>query len=50
MKNNLKPKQTNAFYGGEEIKDDYDISMFNIHNYSTITTYINHNCKYKYVH
>ena len=28
LKNNLKPKQINPFYGGEEIGDDYDISMF----------------------
>ena len=36
--NNLKPNQIKAFYGGEEIGDDYDI-------HSTITTYINYKCK-----
>ena len=38
MKNNSKPKQIHASYAGEEVGDDYDISMFNIYNYSTITT------------
>ena len=37
MKNNLTPKQTNLFYVGEELGDVYDVSMFNIYNYSTIT-------------
>ena len=45
MKNNLKPKQINAFYGGEEIGDGFYISMFNIYNYSIIATYINYICK-----
>ena len=46
MKNNLKPNQTQAFFfAGEEIGDYYDISMSNIYNYSTITTYINYKCK-----
>ena len=27
--------------------DDYDISIFNICNYSTITTAINYNCAYE---
>ena len=45
MKNNLQPKQINGFHGGEEIGDDYDISMFNIHNSSSIATYINYDCK-----
>ena len=48
MKNKCKPKQRNVFfffYGGEEIGDDYDISMFSIYSYSTITTDIHYNCK-----
>ena len=40
MKNKLKPKRVNAFYAGEEIGDDDGISMFNIDNHSTITTYV----------
>ena len=47
MRNDLKPKQINVFYGCEEIEDGFDISMFNIYNYSTIATYINYNCKLK---
>ena len=45
MKNNLNPKQIKAFYGGEEIGDDYDISMFNIYNHSTIRIDISYKCK-----
>ena len=45
MKNTLKPKQIQVFYIGEEIGDGYDISMFSIYNYSTITPEINYNCK-----
>ena len=45
MKNSLKPKQINSFYGGEEIGDGHDISMFDMFNYSTITTAIRYNCK-----
>ena len=46
MNNNLKPNQIRMFYGGEEIGDEYDISMFNIYNHSTITIYkyINYKC------
>ena len=43
----LNPKQVSIFYGCEEIEDGFDISMFNIYNYSTITTYINYDCKSK---
>ena len=45
MNNNLKRNQIIKFYGGEEIGDDYDISVFNIYNHSTITTYVNYKCK-----
>ena len=45
MKNNLKPNQIIMFYAGEEIGEEYDISMFNIYNHSTITTDINYKCK-----
>ena len=47
MKNTLKSEQIKAFYGGEEIGYDYDISMFKIYNYSTITTYIDYDCTEK---
>ena len=45
MRTDLKPKQISVFFGCEEIEDDFDISMFNILNYSTIPTYINYNSK-----
>jgi len=48
MKNNLKPNQIKAFYGGEEIGDDYDISVFNIYNHSTTTIDIKYKCKQKW--
>ena len=44
MQKYLNPKQRNVFYGDKEIEDGYDISMFNIYNYSTITTDINYTC------
>ena len=47
MNNNFKPNQIRMFYGGEEIGDEYDISMFNIYNHSTITIDKNYKCKYK---
>ena len=45
MRNDLKPKQISVFYDCEEIKHDFDISMFNIYNYSTIASDINYMCK-----
>ena len=45
MNNSLKPNQLNTFYGGEEIGNEYDISMFNIYSHSTITIDINYKCK-----
>ena len=45
IKNNLKSKQIRMFYGGEEIGDDYDISMCDIYKHGTITIDINYKCK-----
>ena len=45
MDNNLKPNQVITFCGGDEIGNEYDISMFNMYNHSTIA--IDINCKSK---